>query len=290
MLARVHQPLRHNDALAVLAERLQELDAQLREELAYCGVLTVHLDREAELWIGVDQHTRPPVSESSFKVLVVIEPPEVKRLCVEGFDLLLTWQQEHLEAHSCAQLFVPATPWLTPAEWPLFQNAASKRCGLGFLRGTKRRTRGHQLRHEVWEAREEILSNMQIPTDFQEGGVSRDERNRQFTCQFVLVIENSRHPNYFTEKLLDAMLSNSVPVYWGCENIADFFDPAGVLQLSGGLPDVVAACRRLTAADYTARAPVLERNCELAKVYAGDFGLRVQGAVRGALSPRAGGS
>mmetsp|Transcript_87959 Transcript_87959/g.262299 ORF Transcript_87959/g.262299 Transcript_87959/m.262299 type:complete len:299 (+) Transcript_87959:128-1024(+) len=288
MLARVHQPLRHSAALAVLADRLEELDVQLQEELANCGVLTVRLDQDAEVWIGVDQRMRPPLSKTSLKVLVVIEPPEVNQLCMDGFDVVLTWQAEHLESLPNAHLFVPATPWLIAAEWPRYHGAA-KRCELGFLRGSKRRTRGHQLRHEVWEARGEISSKMQIATDFLEGGVSREERNRQFACQFVLVIENSRHPNYFTEKLLDAMLAQCVPVYWGCENLRDFFDVDGVISIQGGVEEVVAACQGLAEADYTARALSVKHNFELAKRYAGDFGQRVQGAIKSALRPRNGG-
>mmetsp|Transcript_95510 Transcript_95510/g.279294 ORF Transcript_95510/g.279294 Transcript_95510/m.279294 type:complete len:296 (-) Transcript_95510:4-891(-) len=283
MLARVHQPLRHNAALAILADKLEELDAQLQEELAYCGVLTVRLDREAELWIGVDQLMRPSLSETSFKILVVIEPPEVKQVCAEGFDLVLTWQAEHLRALPGARLFVPATPWLVPAEWPRYH---AKRCGLGFLRGAKRRMLGHRLRHEVWEAREEISSKMQIHAEFLEGGVSREERNRQFSYHFVLVIENSRHPNYFTEKLLDAMLAQCVPVYWGCENLRDFFDPEGIIEVQGGLRELIAICQRLTEEDYAARARSVKCNFELAEKYSGDFGHRVQGAIKSALCPQ----
>mmetsp|Transcript_141515 Transcript_141515/g.394353 ORF Transcript_141515/g.394353 Transcript_141515/m.394353 type:complete len:291 (-) Transcript_141515:31-903(-) len=282
MLAKVHQPLRHNAALAVLADRLEQLDVQLQEELAHCGVLTVRLDREAELWIGVDQRMRPSESKTSMKILVVIEPPDVKMLCTEGFDLVLTWQTEHLEAMPNAHLFLPATPWLIATEWPQLHGDV-KRCGLSFLRGSKRRTQGHQLRHEVWDARDEISSKMQIDTDFLEGGVSRQERNRQFLYQFVLVVENSRHLNYFTEKLLDAMLGRCVPVYWGCENLEAFFDVAGVIEVRGGLDAIVEACQRLSEGEYAARAGAVERNFKLATRYTGDFGQRVQLAITGAL-------
>merc|ERR1712217_744020 len=125
---------------------------------------------------------------------------------------------------------------------------------------------------------------MQIAAEFLEGGVSRHERNRQFTHQFVLVIENSRHANYFTEKLLDALLGRCVPVYWGCENLWEFFDMAGVIEVCGGLPEVVRACRQLTENDYVSRASALDNNFELARSYAGDFGQRVQHAVQQALS------
>lgn len=281
MLATVHQPLSHSAALAVLADQLGQLDMQLQEELAHCGVLSVRLDREAEIWVGIDQATKAAASFSSFKVLVVMEPAEVRRLNVEGFDLILTWHKEHLATLPQARLFVPATPWLLPAEWLQFHGA--KKPGLGFLRGSKRRTEGHQLRHAVWDAREQLSQSCPVPVNFIAGGVSRDERNQQFVNQFVLVIENSRHENYFTEKLLDAMLARCIPIYWGCKNLGDFFDVHGVIEVSGGVSEVLEACCGLQQGDYDSRHGALEANLKRASRYAGDFGKRLQCELEGHL-------
>jgi hypothetical protein len=38
-----------------------------------------------------------------------------------------------------------------------------------------------------------------------------------------ICIENSSQKNYFTEKIIDCLLSWTLPVYWGCPNIHDFF-------------------------------------------------------------------
>eukprot|EP00933_Yihiella_yeosuensis_P015268 TRINITY_DN13377_c0_g1_i1.p1 TRINITY_DN13377_c0_g1~~TRINITY_DN13377_c0_g1_i1.p1 ORF type:complete len:289 (-),score=37.20 TRINITY_DN13377_c0_g1_i1:202-1068(-) len=287
MLATIHQPLQHNDALAVLASHLGEHDPQLKEELAYCGILTIKLDRAAEVWVGIDQRVKKSIDPASLKVLVVMEPPDVKDISTTGFDVVLTWHAHHLAELTHAHLFVPATPWLIPVEWPQL-HGSSKRAGLGFLRGNKRTTKGHILRHDVWEARGQLEASMKIPIDFLEGGVSRNERNKQFLNKFVLVIENSTHANYFTEKLLDAILAQCVPIYWGCSNIESFFDPAGIIALSGEtkLDEVLEICSKLTADDYDSREDAVKRNFELAQQYAGDFGQRVQVAIEKALSDR----
>ena len=41
--------------------------------------------------------------------------------------------------------------------------------------------------------------------------------------EYSIVLENSQQNNYFTEKLADAFLSWSKPLYWGCPNISEFF-------------------------------------------------------------------
>ena len=40
---------------------------------------------------------------------------------------------------------------------------------------------------------------------------------------YSFVAENSQHDNYFTEKIVDAYLSWSMPIYWGCPNIGKYF-------------------------------------------------------------------
>jgi hypothetical protein len=41
--------------------------------------------------------------------------------------------------------------------------------------------------------------------------------------KYSFVAENCQQENYFTEKIVDAYLSWSMPIYWGCPNIADYF-------------------------------------------------------------------
>jgi hypothetical protein len=41
--------------------------------------------------------------------------------------------------------------------------------------------------------------------------------------KFSLAIENSRYKDYFTEKIVDCFLTDTVPIYYGCPNITDYF-------------------------------------------------------------------
>lgn len=49
---------------------------------------------------------------------------------------------------------------------------------------------------------------------------------------FSIIIENVSDSNYFTEKLIDSMVSYTIPIYWGCPNIGDFFDTSGIIDLN----------------------------------------------------------
>lgn len=59
----------------------------------------------------------------------------------------------------------------------------------------------------------------------------RDKSAGLLPYRYTLAVENSSHPNYFTEKVLDALLAECLPFYWGCSNLEDHLDPRAFLRL-----------------------------------------------------------
>ena len=49
--------------------------------------------------------------------------------------------------------------------------------------------------------------------------------------QYSLAIENSSSPDYWTEKIADCFLSWSVPIYYGCTNLEDYFPPDSFIRI-----------------------------------------------------------
>ena len=41
---------------------------------------------------------------------------------------------------------------------------------------------------------------------------------------YSVAVESSNEPNYFTEKLIDCLITKTIPIYWGCPNISEYFD------------------------------------------------------------------
>jgi len=58
-----------------------------------------------------------------------------------------------------------------------------------------------------------------------------------------VAIENSSYPNYFTEKLVDCLLTWTLPIYWGCPNLDDFFPPDAVRLID--LNDIESAVDKI---------------------------------------------
>lgn len=73
--------------------------------------------------------------------------------------------------------------------------------------------------------------------------------------RYHIVIENTRAPHYWTEKLADAYLGGSLPVYCGCPNIGDYFPKGSYWEIDRYDPnDAVERIERLFAEDPYAQA------------------------------------
>lgn len=49
--------------------------------------------------------------------------------------------------------------------------------------------------------------------------------------RYSLAIENYHGPNYFSEKVVDALLSWSMPIYWGCTNLENFLPKESFIEI-----------------------------------------------------------
>ena len=47
--------------------------------------------------------------------------------------------------------------------------------------------------------------------------------------RFSVVIENTREAGYFSEKLIDCLICETLPIYWGAPDIEHFFDSRGMI-------------------------------------------------------------
>ena len=99
--------------------------------------------------------------------------------------------------------------------------------------------------------------------------------------RYSVIIENIREPNYFTEKLVDAILCETVPIYWGCPNIDRFMDVSGMI-LCRDAGDIEQALHMVSPTDYQKRLPALRAIKETADAY-GDLEKRAARALYDSL-------
>lgn len=90
----------------------------------------------------------------------------------------------------------------------------------------KKRTVGHKLRHALIPLMQEF--DVHLLGDGVGDRISKEEGLGPY--RFSVVIENSKQPHYYTEKIVDAFHTLTVPIYWGCPSINQFYNHRGILQ------------------------------------------------------------
>ena len=71
--------------------------------------------------------------------------------------------------------------------------------------------------------------------------------------RYSLAIENHRGTHYWTEKLADCFLSWTMPIYYGCSNILDFFPDESMVRIDIEDPDVLNTIRDTIHSDLQIR-------------------------------------
>jgi len=181
--------------------------------------------------------------DADFKVLVLLEPTDILanyrnqiyelNICNQdlinyvnnNFDLVLCWNEKLLN-------FLTKSKKLPYGECFLDLNKINyeKKNKISYLTSSKTMTVGHNFRHEIYNA----LSGINNINEFeyvQHMSPPRLETKNEILndSKFSIILENSRHNNYFTEKIIDCFISKTIPIYWGCSNIDEYFNMDGII-------------------------------------------------------------
>ena len=238
--------------------------------------------------------TEPVSSQNREEIPHVIEN-------ANKYHLILTSYQEILNSVPNAKFFPYGTTWLNKDSGKIDHRDAlgeysedleqlhkDKEFSVSFL-GTNHRPGpdGYKMRHELWPREEEIsipklfYSSTRNPLPLPPGpmGASKllpeDDKKHLFKSQFSIAIESTSVENYFSEKLIDCLITKTIPIYWGCPNIEEFFDTRGMIIVNS-VDDLIKKVNKLTPETYKKKKKYVEENFELAKEYARSFTDRVK--------------
>lgn len=71
--------------------------------------------------------------------------------------------------------------------------------------------------------------------------------------RYALAFENCRQHNYFSEKLVDCWLAWTMPIYWGCPNLSDYFPEDSFHEIDPASHDCVDRVAEIIARPINAR-------------------------------------
>jgi hypothetical protein len=210
---------------------------------------------------------------SSINVLVLQEPNEYFGLhdwAIKNkhlFSFILTWDDKVI--NNCENaIFLPfGHTWFKPEQ---YKKNYQKQFQLSHLCGKLLKTYGHSLRHELLARQNEI----KLPLKFfdvygDRYNIEEARLGKEFIfsdSMFGVAIENTSHNGYFTEKILDCFLLKTIPVYWGCSSISNFFRQDGIITFNN-IDDLITKINKLDENYYNDRLEIIEENYNLAHQY-----------------------
>ena len=133
------------------------------------------------------------------------------------------------------------------------------------IASARRDLEGHKLRHQTVDH----IRTEGLDIDIMGRGYRpfKEKADGLAPYRYSVVIENVREQSYFTEKLVDACLCKTVPIYWGAPNISDYFDVPGMI-ICNNAAEINTALKNMSVSDYEARLKWIEKNEQAARHHA----------------------
>jgi hypothetical protein len=97
------------------------------------------------------------------------------------------------------------------------------------------------------------------------GGAVKDKLSFQKKCKFSIAFENTSYDGYSTEKITDAFVSGTVPIYYGDPRIAEDFNEDSFINMHS-LGSVEAAVERVKEIDVNDELYIKMMNTPVVKI------------------------
>jgi len=247
------------------------------------------------VYITADSYTVPSsIFPVRTKIYIQFEPNVIfpaREFLLQNwrlFKYIITHDDIILSKVPNAIKYTYGTTWLKQEDYNHIDKSL-KKFKISTLVGAKAFAPGHNLRHELYQKQQEFtkfpLTTYRSTRGIQLENISNNpilpDGNkihlfREF--QFSIVIENIAESTWFTEKLIDCLITKTIPIYWGCPNISEYFDTTGWIIFSD-LNDLKHKLSVLDESYYSRYTEVINKNYEIAKLYT-DIHTNINRAIR----------
>ncbi len=226
---------------------------------------------ECDLWVVYGGLGKDETVRARHTLFVSNEPPTVKRYSakfLQQFDTVMTCKQSIKHPHVIYNQ--QALPWLVGHN---FRDDAhnsktydeltsikeiSKTKRISVITSNKTFTKGHRARVSFVQKLQQEFGDM-----IDVFGIDKqvdDKWDAIAPYKYHIVIENASLDDYWTEKLADAFLGLSFPIYYGAPNITTYFASDSLVSIDITKPDqALRTIRELVASDrYEHSIPALQ--------------------------------
>ena len=228
------------------------------------------------IWDEIAEAVRVKCADGRL-IFASAEPPDYRTYrttFLNQFDAIISPHAEHKNAKIFREQ-LPLNWWAgirvegTPGNWKkevskdydalLSIKAPPKNKLISVIASNKEMLAGHRQRLQLIK-----IMKDKYGSDLDIYGFGFDNITDKLDCilpyKYHLTLENSRINYYWSEKLSDAFLGWSLPIYSGCTNIEDYFPQDSLVQIDPDKPDqAIAILDQMIREDaYTQRLKAIE--------------------------------
>jgi len=180
-----------------------------------------------ELVVYTDHSIRKVNSKVKTKIAWLLESPAVTenehrwmKYGYAQFDLIFTHNKELLQLNDKFKYVPTGGCWIKLEDQMVYEKSKM----VSIIASNKNWTDGHRLRQSILQKIKDIdiFGRGHKDIDYKLNGLA--------DYRFSIVVENTKRDYYFTEKLIDCFATGTIPIYWGCPSIGDFFNTNGILS------------------------------------------------------------
>jgi len=231
---------------------------------------------DVNIWIDCFDNLNE--SSKKHKILYLMEPDGISRIYNKAFKLrkkftyILSSDKKFVDSCDNAVLFEFGTCWI--------DNFVFKRksFGVSTIIGDKMMTQGHKMRKKLFQKENEITILTKFFISHHSNKIGKyylkDKKDPAFDMNFHIVIENERKDYYFTEKIIDCFQTKTIPIYWGCPDIAKYFNTEAIIEVES-VDDIIKKCNNLSENYYLDRLDIIEENFQLSKHWSEKLEIRL---------------
>jgi hypothetical protein len=182
---------------------------------------------------------------------------------ISNFQYVLTFDEDFkswVEKNSKAKViwWTPGGSWIWNKDWKIYPKTRK----VQIIASKKDWTHGHRLRHKV-------INQLRNKID---GIYGRAYQQFNYThdvfkdYMYAIVIENIDLKYYWTDKLISAFATGTVPIMWNTGWIGKYFNVDGMI-LWENINDLKNIIDSISVEDYNSRMPAIKENFQIAKKY-----------------------
>lgn len=217
-----------------------------------------------KLVVYTDNSIKKVNSKVKIKIGWLLESPAITenehrwvKYANHQFDMIFTHSRELLELNDKFKFLPTGGCWIEQKDQMVYEKSKMT----SIIASSKNYTDGHKLRQSIIQKKPsgvDVFGRGHADIDYKLKGLA--------DYRFSIVIENTKKDYYFTEKLIDCFATGTIPIYWGCPSIGNFFKNEGILTFDN-LDELNIILANLNSELYESKLDAVVENFNRSKEY-----------------------